>query len=409
MQTFKLARVVQIILITILVIVVGTITVAILSNHKTMAVNTTCNKCGNTVSWEYMDEATHSYSCNNKKCANFVRSDHVCRSWTPREKLSNQHSGYCIYCEREVMTACYDNNRDGFCDMCGREGTFGVKTECSQCTNKVVWDYFDEIQHAYTCSMCTNFVIANHSWITVIRPNESSSKTHIASKECEFCGYLARQEEVSCYDNNRDGICDACGRVGMHVHNYTEKICTPNDSDTHNVTLKCACGATQNGGTEKHDYKNGKCVCGKELSSSNIEIKIESGTYQIDDKYISKVIPRQTVNTIKSNINVSGAEINIYDKNNNLIQGTTRVGTGARVEIKNEKETKNFIIIVKGDANGDGNVDFADLATVNKVRLNKTTLSEPYSLAADIIDDGKVDFKDLVKINKFRLNKITKL
>ena len=467
MRFFKLARVVQIILVTILVITVGTIIVAILSNYEAMAVQTICSQCGNMVSWEYMDEATHSYTCNNKDCVNFVRSDHVCESWTPRKNVSNEHSGYCIYCECEVTTSCYDNNRDNFCDICGREGGFGVKTECSQCTNPVVWEYMDEIQHSYTCRNCINFVTGNHSWITTISSNEDSSETHIASKVCSFCGYLAKQEYVACYDNNSDGICDACGRVGMHVHNYTEKECTQNDSDTHIVTLKCSCGATQNGGTEKHtgathenggkctangcgyqyeihknsnilcgysditdaahtpiykcttegcnktfkgapenhDYKNGKCVCGKE----SLEIKIESEIYKIDDKYVSKVIPKQTVNTVKNNIKVSGAEINIYDKDDNLIQGITRVGTGARVEIKNENETKNFIVIVNGDVNGDAGADFKDIVKMNQARLNKEKLDDIYSLAADVNGDGKVDFKDIVKINQFRLNKIKEL
>lgn len=117
--------------------------------------------------------------------------------------------------------------------------TMAVNTTCSQWGNMVSWEYMDEIQHSYTWRNCINFVTGNHSWITTISSNENSSETHIASKVCSFCGYLVKQEYVACYDNNSDGICDACGRVGMHVHNYTEKECIQNDSDTHIVTLKC--------------------------------------------------------------------------------------------------------------------------------------------------------------------------
>ncbi len=62
--------------------------------------------------------------------------------------------------------------------------------------------------------------------------------------------------------------------------------------------------------------------------------------------------------------------------------------------------------ILKGDANGDGKVDFKDILAINKHRLNKAKLEEPYLTAGDVTGDGKVDFMDILQINKYRLGKI---
>ena len=72
-------------------------------------------------------------------------------------------------------------------------------------------------------------------------------------------------------------------------------------------------------------------------------------------------------------------------------------------------ETKEYILVVKGDCDGNGEADFKDILKVNKHRLGKSDLEGAYLKAGDVTGDGKADFKDILKINKFRLGKSTEL
>lgn len=80
-------------------------------------------------------------------------------------------------------------------------------------------------------------------------------------------------------------------------------------------------------------------------------------------------------------------------------------------EIKIEGKTQ-YIVIVKGDVNCDGKVDFlGDIVMLNNYRigLNKN-LSTIQKLAGDINGSGKIEFiPDIVAINNFRLGKIKSL
>lgn len=56
---------------------------------------------------------------------------------------------------------------------------------------------------------------------------------------------------------------------------------------------------------------------------------------------------------------------------------------------------------VKGDANGDGNVDVIDL-----VNIKKTVANKEYNAAADLNSDGSVNALDLTNMRKYLLGKI---
>ncbi len=76
------------------------------------------------------------------------------------------------------------------------------------------------------------------------------------------------------------------------------------------------------------------------------------------------------------------------------------------VKAKSDSETEKFI---KGDANGDGKVDFLDILVINKHRLGKVLLTGVNLKAADVTGDKKADFMDILQINKYRLGKIDNL
>ena len=97
-----------------------------------------------------------------------------------------------------------------------------------------------------------------------------------------------------------------------------------------------------------------------------------------------------------------------YNQNTNGIVIKVRDNAGNIATYDTINITK-IIKLAKGDANGDGEVDFKDMLAINKHRLKKKVLTGEKLIVADVNKDGEVDFKDMLKINKYRLGKISSL
>ena len=78
------------------------------------------------------------------------------------------------------------------------------------------------------------------------------------------------------------------------------------------------------------------------------------------------------------------------------------VATGNKIT---RRDGSKYIVIVKGDVNGDGIIDIQDMITINNYRLYNTenNLEEVYKLAADVNDDKEIDIQDMIVINNYRL------
>ena len=99
------------------------------------------------------------------------------------------------------------------------------------------------------------------------------------------------------------------------------------------------------------------------------------------------------------------------------ISGITKIeeNTGTVIEDMNKcvatgnkitrRDGSKYIVIVKGDVNGDGIIDIQDMITINNYRLYNTenNLEEVYKLAADVNDDKEIDIQDMIVINNYRL------
>lgn len=120
---------------------------------------------------------------------------------------------------------------------------------------------------------------------------------------------------------------------------------------------------------------------------------------------MDEINPKTTVEQLSKSIG-SQEQNEIKDKNGEIITNTAYVTTGSTVQMSNGE---SYIIIVTGDADGDGQADIKDILSINKHRLKKASLALEYLLAADVNDDEKADIKDILQINKFRLGKIQTL
>ena len=114
-------------------------------------------------------------------------------------------------------------------------------------------------------------------------------------------------------------------------------------------------------------------------------------------KIIDKVSYNTTSDDIKNSISTNGV-VNMYYRDNNPIIDNVLVGTGYKVMIQLSSGNQEYLISVKGDSNGDGNVDVLDIIDiVDNIIYNKKTEDIYYS-ASDYNEDNSIDVLDIISI-----------
>lgn len=133
----------------------------------------------------------------------------------------------------------------------------------------------------------------------------------------------------------------------------------------------------------------------KVTTSIGINVRENPGT---SEKVLTYVAFGEILTRVEKN--VSDVNGYIWDK----------IVTSSGVEgyIARGNSSENFFEVVnqnieKGDANGDGNIDSADLLKVQKHLLGVNKLTGIYYEAADTNSDGSIDSADLLKIQKYLL------
>ena len=121
-------------------------------------------------------------------------------------------------------------------------------------------------------------------------------------------------------------------------------------------------------------------------------------------KYVDDIVPSTTLGEMLVNIETNGTII-VYKDSTEIIDNKSNISTGMKIKIFLNNENSEFITVVTGDVNGDGNCDIRDVLQVNKHRLNKTQLTKENYIAGDFNKDDKIDVRDLMQINKYRLGK----
>lgn len=83
----------------------------------------------------------------------------------------------------------------------------------------------------------------------------------------------------------------------------------------------------------------------------------------------------------------------------------TPTQNGAAYDFEVPDNATDVILVLKGDANGDGKVSAADATLIKAVRLKKASLDTVQELSADANGDGKVSAADATLIKAVRLRK----
>ena len=144
-------------------------------------------------------------------------------------------------------------------------------------------------------------------------------------------------------------------------------------------------------------------ITSSEQSPSNI---ISSLGFNNNSNYISGVNFKTDISSIISSVNnkYPSANIKVVNKNNES-KTNGIIATGDKITITSNNQTETFTVYVKGDINGDGDIDISDLAMVKSRLLEKITFSNDKALAADINNDKSVDISDLAMIKGYLLGR----
>ena len=138
------------------------------------------------------------------------------------------------------------------------------------------------------------------------------------------------------------------------------------------------------------------------VEEPEIDDTIKSSKYEVNtsSNMISKITPDTDVSTFKSNISTE-VGYKVVDKSGNEIQNSDLVVTGDKLITDTGKE---YVLIVRGDLNSDGDITISDLSKLRKHILKAEILGDEYQKAADINNDGDVTLNDVSMMRKVILN-----
>jgi beta-N-acetylglucosaminidase len=133
---------------------------------------------------------------------------------------------------------------------------------------------------------------------------------------------------------------------------------------------------------------------------NSLGIRVDDSSSQLSNIGIGS-----TVDNVLSNLLISNGSIRVLDKN--LAVKAGKVGTGDKVQILNNigSVSKEYDIVIYGDATGDGSVDLKDALAIRKHILGINTLSGIYAFGADANKAGDgINLKDALIIRKHILS-----
>lgn len=142
------------------------------------------------------------------------------------------------------------------------------------------------------------------------------------------------------------------------------------------------------------------------MKSKNFTIKalVESSKYKIDGDYIIVSLGKEKAlskNTFINNLNMFNNNYKVLDSAGSDITSTTNVvGTNMKMNIGG----KDFIVVVKGDISGDGQILSNDALLISRHLTFIKRLDGAQELAADVSGDGQVLSNDALLISRFLVN-----
>ncbi|MBQ6285151.1 MAG: SH3 domain-containing protein [Bacilli bacterium] len=141
------------------------------------------------------------------------------------------------------------------------------------------------------------------------------------------------------------------------------------------------------------------------IKKADIEISINEivtkAGYTASDNIITKIKNGTTINSMKNSLITAGAvKVTATTGNGTQLKDTDIAATNYKLEISTQDDTKIYILSVKGDTSGDGNITILDLLQVQKHIKGAKKLTGASLLAGDTSGDNDVTILDLLQVQK---------
>lgn len=122
--------------------------------------------------------------------------------------------------------------------------------------------------------------------------------------------------------------------------------------------------------------------------------KITSEKYNIEEEYISRILPKTTVKEFKQNVTTKQQMV-FTDENGNELKEDSMIKTGTKLKVGT---TLNFTLIVIGDIDKDAQITINDIAEMKLHIIEYKLLTGMKLKAADIDNDNRVTINDLAQL-----------
>lgn len=127
---------------------------------------------------------------------------------------------------------------------------------------------------------------------------------------------------------------------------------------------------------------------------------VSGSKLKLENSQLTNVTDVDTVAEVKAQFK---HPVGIQDQGGNILADTDIVPTGAVVYLEADRK-QNAVVILKGDVNGDGNVDTTDYLTIKSYFLKEMELTGIYYVAADCDGDGNITTTDYIRMKSHFLN-----
>ncbi len=194
-----------------------------------------------------------------------------------------------------------------------------------------------------------------------------------------------------------------------------------------NVEAKSLVATTTPSGTGKYEFKDGVAVVKVSGTAENskvitytitvkqvaptsndekVEVKdiTEKLLVKIDESFIYGISPGYTAQELINSVVANKGNVTIVNSRGEK-KTSGNLATGDIITIEGSEEQKSFTIAVRGDINGDANINIVDLLQVQKHILGKGNLEASKFYGGDTNYDGKINIVDLLLIQKHILGK----
>lgn len=166
-------------------------------------------------------------------------------------------------------------------------------------------------------------------------------------------------------------------------------------SDNQTITVKAI---AQNGATKTYTIK----ITRDSKAPMAVSEIINAMGNTSDGTYIGSINLNTTANALKDKVKkiTSLATVKVTSSSNEE-KTTDILKTGDKLIITSGSETKTYLVVIKGDANGDGKINAQDYVKIKNHIMQTSSLSSAYKQAADVDRNNSISAVDYVKVKNY--------